>query len=201
MSDEQRIAERVFNVERLIEHVGCGSVDDVGACPFCQRIRDSLLRLNELSTLRARLEAAERERDEAKRNLVNAFDFASANEFLLEANAELKAENTALRQRAEAAERERDAERSRFAFYADTFGDLAYDLDRRAGSDWGHLRHRVLGTVRAAVTAFRKYANGQPSPSNWRVRAEKAEAENTALRQRLRELEEQASAVREDSTP
>lgn len=73
--------------------------------------------------------------------------------------------------------RELDTERSRFAFYAERAEELYVELDRRAASDWGHLRYQVVGFLADAVKQFRAYAAGQPSPSNWRKRAEAAEAE------------------------
>ena len=39
---EERIRERVFSIDRLIEHVGCGSVDDAGCCPIFELIRAKL---------------------------------------------------------------------------------------------------------------------------------------------------------------
>lgn len=97
-------------------------------------------------------------------------------------------------------EQERDTERSRFAFYADTFGDLAYDMERLKSSDWGHLRHRVLGSVRAAVKEFRQYAAGQPSPSNWRRRAEAAESEVSRLSAQLTEKDVEIARLQQAIT-
>jgi hypothetical protein len=71
---------------------------------------------------------------------------------------------------------QRDVERSRYAHYAAKFIDLASALERRGASAWGHLRYEVLATLQGAAKEFVKYADGQPSPSNWRVRAEAAEA-------------------------
>lgn len=118
----------------------------------------------------------------------------------------------AQRERAEAAERELAearaeiaTERSRFAFAADQFGDLAYELERRAGSDWGHLRHRVLAELRGVVKRFREYAAGQLSPSNWRRRAEEAERQlaterqESAVRQQI--IENVVYAIEEESLP
>lgn len=79
--------------------------------------------------------------------------------------------------------RERDVERSRYSFHADKFDDLVCALERRAASDWGHLRYEVIGTLSGASKLFRQYAAGQPSPSNWRRRAEAAESQLTDLRQ------------------
>jgi hypothetical protein len=91
---------------------------------------------------------------------------------------------------------ERDVERSRFAHYADRFGDLAYELQRRASSDWGHLRAMTLGSIQAAVKEFRKYAAGQPSPSNWRVRAEAAERAHAEAREQAAQQTNEATIQR-----
>lgn len=96
---------------------------------------------------------------------------------------------SAAHQRAETFKAERDVERSRFAFWADKLADLSSALDRRAHKDWGHLRYEVMATVKEAAKLFREYAAGQPSPSNWRVRAEKAEAERDTFKARAEQAE------------
>ncbi len=76
---------------------------------------------------------------------------------------------------------ERDAERSRFASWADTLEALVVEMGRQPG-EWGHLRYRIQGVLTTAVVQFKHYAAGQPSPQNYRRRAEAAEQREQALR-------------------
>lgn len=47
-----------FPIDTLVKHVGCGAVDEVGACVYCDQIR---ARLERLTTLSASLDAAQAE--------------------------------------------------------------------------------------------------------------------------------------------
>jgi hypothetical protein len=99
-----------------------------------------------------------------------------------------------------APEDERDLLRSRFAHWAETFKQLAYDIERQP-SQWGHMRLRVTAELQAAATCFAHYAAGQPSPQNYRRRAEAAEALVAALQARLRQYEDPAAATRDSRHP
>jgi hypothetical protein len=95
---------------------------------------------------------------------------------------------------------QRDLERSRFAHWADALQALHVRIATQP-SDWGHLRHQVQSQLASAAHLFRQYAAGLPSPQNYRRRAEAAEAEVKALRNRLRRYEDPAAATRDSRHP
>lgn len=54
---------RPVSVERMLAHVGCGSLDEMGECQVCDAIRDTLkARGDELQLLRARIRFLEGDR-------------------------------------------------------------------------------------------------------------------------------------------
>lgn len=108
---------------------------------------------------------------------------------LLHRSGQFHAEVIALRARCADLERERDVERSRFAHHGAQAEALAVEIGRQPG-EWGHLRYRIAAHLSAEAQQFQAYAAGQPSPSNWRKRAEAAEATLTTLRAQLDRLRE-----------
>ena len=137
----------------------------------------------ETAAIRQRLQSISQSlRDDARHGRVVAqsgdlHEIADAFEVVFTALDQLTAEHARVVQ-------ELETERSRFASWAETLEETLVELEVRGSSDWGHLRHRVLSQLYAAVKEFRRYANGAPSPSNYRKRAEKAEAELAAARAR-----------------
>jgi len=102
---------------------------------------------------------------------------------------------TSLRADLSAAQQARDLERSRFASWAETFQGISIQIEN--GSEWGHMRAVLIGKLSAATSEFKRYAQGASSPSNFRKRAEAAEAQLTDARHALERVQQELQALKE----